>query len=96
MLVSDQKQSCLFKTVHNLPISQSNLLSYNWPCGAGSETAVQGVRIVIPFLLQRLYRRKPGMAAIASKLPQNLGKNRYRDISACECPEEGVWQGRGT
>ena len=24
------------------------------------------------------------MAAIASKLPQNLGKNRYRDISACE------------
>ena len=34
--------------------------------------------------LQRLYRRKPGMAAIASKLPQNLGKNRYRDISACE------------
>ena len=24
------------------------------------------------------------MAAIASKLPQNLVKNRYRDISACE------------
>ena len=32
---------------------------------------------------QRLYRRKPGMAAVASKLPQNLVKNRYRDISAC-------------
>ncbi|XP_064402254.1 tyrosine-protein phosphatase non-receptor type 4-like [Halichondria panicea] len=30
----------------------------------------------------RLYRRKPGMAAIASKLPHNLSKNRYRDISA--------------
>ena len=24
------------------------------------------------------------MAAIASKLPQNLGRNRYRDISACK------------
>ena len=33
---------------------------------------------------QRLYRRKPGMAAIASKLPHNLNRNRYRDISACE------------
>ena len=33
---------------------------------------------------QRLYRRKPGMAAVASKLPQNLVKNRYRDISACK------------
>ena len=24
------------------------------------------------------------MAAITSKLPQNLGKNKYRDISACK------------
>ena len=24
------------------------------------------------------------MAAIASKLPQNMGRNRYRDISACK------------
>jgi tyrosine-protein phosphatase non-receptor type 4 len=30
----------------------------------------------------RLYRRKPGTLTIASKLPQNLSKNRYRDITA--------------
>ncbi|XP_019850847.1 PREDICTED: tyrosine-protein phosphatase non-receptor type 4-like [Amphimedon queenslandica] len=30
----------------------------------------------------RLYRKKPGMLTIASKLPQNLSKNRYRDITA--------------
>lgn len=34
--------------------------------------------------LQKLYRRKPGMLTIASKLPQNLSKNRYRDVTACE------------
>lgn len=41
--------------------------------------------LLIFFKLQRLYRKKPGMLTIASKLPQNLSKNRYRDITACEC-----------
>ncbi|XP_065896646.1 tyrosine-protein phosphatase non-receptor type 4-like [Dysidea avara] len=30
----------------------------------------------------QLYRRKPGMAALACKQPHNIAKNRYRDISA--------------
>jgi tyrosine-protein phosphatase non-receptor type 4 len=41
----------------------------------------------------RLYRRKPGMAAIASKLPQNLVKNRYRDISAYDATRVHLREG---
>lgn len=41
----------------------------------------------------RLYRRKPGTAAIASKLPQNLVKNRYRDISAYDATRVHLLEG---
>ena len=32
---------------------------------------------------QQLYRKKPGMTMEASRLMENLPKNRYRDISPC-------------
>ncbi|MGH0190594.1 UNVERIFIED_CONTAM: hypothetical protein FKN15_048022 [Acipenser sinensis] len=32
----------------------------------------------------QLYRKKPGMAMSCAKLPQNIPKNRYRDISPCK------------
>lgn len=33
--------------------------------------------------LQQLYRKRPGMTMLCAKLPQNVSKNRYRDISPC-------------
>lgn len=33
--------------------------------------------------LQQLYRKRPGMSMLCAKLPQNVSKNRYRDISPC-------------
>lgn len=33
---------------------------------------------------QQLYRKKPGMTMSCAKLPQNISKNRYRDISPCK------------
>uniref|UniRef100_A0AAY4CNZ6 protein-tyrosine-phosphatase n=1 Tax=Denticeps clupeoides TaxID=299321 RepID=A0AAY4CNZ6_9TELE len=33
------------------------------------------------WLFQQLYRKRPGMAMSCAKLPQNISKNRYRDIS---------------
>uniref|UniRef100_A0A8B9K1L7 protein-tyrosine-phosphatase n=1 Tax=Astyanax mexicanus TaxID=7994 RepID=A0A8B9K1L7_ASTMX len=33
------------------------------------------------FSLQQLYRKRPGMTMSCAKLPQNISKNRYRDIS---------------
>ena len=38
---------------------------------------------VVVRLLQQLYRKKPGMTMDASRLAENLPKNRYRDISPC-------------
>lgn len=32
---------------------------------------------------QQLYRKRPGMTMLCAKLPQNVSKNRYRDISPC-------------
>lgn len=32
---------------------------------------------------QQLYRKRPGMTMQCAKLPQNVSKNRYRDISPC-------------
>ncbi len=34
--------------------------------------------------LQQLYRKRPGMSMSCARLPQNVSKNRYRDISPCE------------
>lgn len=34
-------------------------------------------------VLQQLYRKRPGMTMLCAKLPQNVSKNRYRDISPC-------------
>lgn len=34
-------------------------------------------------LQQQLYRKRPGMTMLCAKLPQNVSKNRYRDISPC-------------
>jgi len=34
-------------------------------------------------LFQQIYRKKPGMTMDASRLAENLPKNRYRDISPC-------------
>uniref|UniRef100_A0A8C5HEX3 Tyrosine-protein phosphatase n=1 Tax=Gouania willdenowi TaxID=441366 RepID=A0A8C5HEX3_GOUWI len=31
----------------------------------------------------QLYRKRPGMTMLCAKLPQNVSKNRYRDISPC-------------
>jgi tyrosine-protein phosphatase non-receptor type 4 len=33
---------------------------------------------------EQLYRKKPGLAANESKKPENVTKNRYRDISPCK------------
>lgn len=38
---------------------------------------------VLFFSPQQLYRKKPGMTMLCAKLPQNVSKNRYRDISPC-------------
>lgn len=35
-------------------------------------------------ILKQLYRKRPGMTMSCAKLPQNISKNRYRDISPCE------------
>lgn len=40
------------------------------------------------FVIQQLYRKKPGLAITFAKLPQNLDKNRYKDVLPCEYP---VW-----
>ncbi|KAK2120137.1 hypothetical protein P7K49_001523 [Saguinus oedipus] len=34
----------------------------------------------------QLYRKKPGLAITFAKLPQNLDKNRYKDVLPCEYP----------
>lgn len=39
---------------------------------------------LILFFFQQLYRKKPGMTMSCAKLPQNISKNRYRDISPCK------------
>lgn len=41
----------------------------------------------------RLYRKKPGMLIIASKLPQNLSKNRFRDITAYDVTRVNLLDG---
>lgn len=37
----------------------------------------------VVLFLQQLYRKRPGMTMLCAKLPQNISKNRYRDISPC-------------
>lgn len=32
---------------------------------------------------EQLYRKNPELASLESKKPENLAKNRYRDISPC-------------
>lgn len=39
--------------------------------------------IFVFLVLQQLYRKRPGMTMLCAKLPQNVSKNRYRDISPC-------------
>lgn len=39
------------------------------------------------FSSQQLYRKRPGMTMLCAKLPQNVSKNRYRDISPCMDPQ---------
>ncbi len=34
---------------------------------------------------EQLYRRKPGMTMNVARQPENVVKNRYRDISPCKC-----------
>lgn len=34
--------------------------------------------------LQQLYRKKPGLAVTCAKVPQNMDKNRYKDVLPCE------------
>lgn len=34
---------------------------------------------------EQLYRRKPGLTVTEARRPDNEKKNRYRDISPCEC-----------
>lgn len=34
---------------------------------------------------EQLYRKNPELTSLESKKPENQTKNRYRDISPCEC-----------
>lgn len=38
----------------------------------------------IQMFLQELYRKKPGMAMEEARKPENLPRNRYRDILPCK------------
>ncbi|EYC25076.1 hypothetical protein Y032_0012g1687 [Ancylostoma ceylanicum] len=40
----------------------------------------------VPLLMKQLYRKKPGMTMNDCRLPQNLNKNRYRDV----CPYDAT------
>ncbi|KAH0621285.1 hypothetical protein JD844_022407 [Phrynosoma platyrhinos] len=46
-----------------------------------SEGTYQAQGALQPTVFKQLYRKKPGMTMSCAKLPQNLPKNRYRDIS---------------
>ena len=39
---------------------------------------------LILIVVQQLYRKKPGMTMSCARQPENVPKNRYRDISPCE------------
>jgi len=39
-----------------------------------------------------VFRRKPGLSCDVAKLPENISKNRYRDISPCKFRAKSHWR----